>query len=96
MNIGERRTPWFPSMHFTLNTPYETSGNNTQCIIEKIDFDIENGKADITAIIIDISDAVDIDINDSYNSFAPTWADWQNSYSTKAEAPSNSYDIQAI
>jgi hypothetical protein len=93
---GSPKAPWFPSMHFNLNLPYETGGTNVQCIIEKIDYDIDNGKADITAIMLDINNIIDTYIQDSYTSYAPVWADWQDSYYTQVQQPSQSYDIQEI
>ena len=91
MTLGAAHTPWFPSMHFTLNTPYETAGQTVNCIIEKIEYDIDYGKADITAIIFDLPELIDLYIQDDYNSHASVgWEDWQDSVTTV------NYDIQDV
>ena len=78
-------------MHFTLNTPYETAGQTVNCIIEKIEYDIDYGKADITAIIFDLPELIDLYIQDDYNSHASVgWEDWQDSVTTV------NYDIQDV
>jgi hypothetical protein len=98
MTIGSEHKPWFPSMAFYLTLPYETAGLKTICIIEKIEFDVNNGKADITAIIMNSESNVIVDtwIQDTFDSYEPDWTDWQDTFLTQAEAPANSYDIQKI
>jgi len=97
MTIGDAHKPWFVSMHLLLNLPLQTNGQDVQCIIESVSFDIENNKTDVTAIIMDRTDEIDLYIQDSYDSYAAVgWADWEDDYNTQAEEPTNSYDIEDV
>jgi len=94
--IGATHKPWFVSMHFLLNLPSETNGSAVQCIIEKISFDVDAGKANITAIMLPFENEADYKIIESHltQAEAPTQAaDIKESHLTKAEAPSQANDI---
>ncbi len=86
---------WFVSMHFTLSLPHQTNGNAVQCLLEKVQVNVNKQQVNITAIIIDETNKISFYIQNSFDSFDSVgWSDWQDSYLTKTEAPSQNYDIQ--
>lgn len=99
-DINGTHKAWYVSMHFNLTLPHQTKNEELQCIIESISFDINNYVAKVTAIILEstITSAAEIDyyIENSYDSYSSIgWEDWENTYYTKAEQPTNSYDVEA-
>jgi hypothetical protein len=95
--IGTAHKPWFTGMHFLLSLPHQTNLINVQCQIEKIDFDINQGVATTNAIMYGVTDEISFYIKDSFDSYASVgWADWKDTYKTKAEEPTNSYDIKEV
>ena len=97
VTIGASHTPWFVSMHLLLNLPHQTNAQDTQCVIESIDFDPENNKTDVTVIMMDRTSEIDLYIENSFDSYATVgWEDWENTFKTKAEEPSNEYDVEKI
>ncbi len=92
--IGATHKPWFTGMHFLLNLPHQTNSISIQCQIEKIEFDINQGTATINAIMYGVTDESSYYIKKSFDSYASLgWADWDNSYKTKAEEPTNENDV---
>ena len=75
---------------------FETNSATVKCIIENINVDLEGEKANITAIITEgLTEGLEYYIQDSFTSYESIgWEDWQDSDQTKAEAPSQEYDIE--
>lgn len=95
MTIGAAHTPWFPSMRFDVTLPHQTAGSTLQNIVENIKFNTAGNKAVVSALCYDISEEIQYFVKDSYDSYAAVgWNDWQDTYSTKAEQPTNENDIQ--
>lgn len=93
--ISALRKRWFVSMHFNLTLPFQTNAVTVQCMIEAINFDLNKGVANVTAILLDDTSAVVYFIKDSYDSHASVgWDDWKDSLLTQAEAPSQENDIK--
>jgi hypothetical protein len=74
--------------------PHQTNNTTTQCIVESIKFDLNNQIANVTAIILDET-PYSYYWKDSYDSYSSVgWEDVKDTYSTKAEVPTNENDVK--
>jgi hypothetical protein len=86
---------WFVSMHLTLSLPHQTNGSAVQCLLEKVHLDVNKQQVSVVAIIIDETNKISFYIQNSYDSHvAVGWNDWQDSFKTQTEEPTQNYDIQ--
>lgn len=89
--------PWFVSQHFRLKLPHETGDVNIQCMIESITFDLNKMQARISVVMFTVDEVLALFIKNTFDSFSGVgWEDWKNVDTTKAEVPSQDYDIKAI
>lgn len=88
---------WHVGMHFDINLPHQTDASTFQGIIERLEFDLMGEVVKVRARLFSESTPIEFFIEDSTDSYATVgWEDWEDSELTKAEAPSQSYDIEKV
>ena len=93
MTIGATRTPWYVSMKLSISFPYHTSSETVYCVVENVEFDIEDGLASVTILTYDVTDELQFYIKDTYGA-SDSGTDWKDSCLTKAEAGTNGNDMK--